>query len=524
MNFLLINYLRRIKKVTIYKFLIFLPLLIYLGKRSLIAYDEGFYALQAKWILNNNNWIAPLWWGEISLDRTIGIQALIAFSQRIFGQSNFSIYIPNLVASFFMLFFTYELHKVFFNKKYSIASPIILSTTFLWINYSHLATQDMVFSSVITLGLYSAIKFYKDRINFFLLTSGLWIGLAFMMKTYLTFIPFIAIVPFLGYSKILFKKLFWVGLIIGFTPFIIWSLNIISFYDFSIYSGLYNKLIYLSEENHSSNPISYYLWNIPINIFPWSAFALVGIISSFKSKNFLERYFLFLFPLIDIFLLSLFSTKTPYYPLQILSLISLNTYRGLINIFNNKTLLTRIIRILNFYFLPFNLIVLVIYINSNFSKLIINFNEKLFISSGLIIFSIGWLCIGLFKSIKNKIIFALLAPYLMTIILVQSGILSDRSKELRIASENLIKEENLYNKAIEVIKGDINSTNAHSKIIKISLLMPNIGNGLKNINELNENQYAWVTNTNMQPNIQSKVKIINESKIFSPWKLVLREN
>ena len=524
MNSILIKYLKRLNKVYIFKIIIFLPLLIYLGKRSLIAYDEGFYALQAKWILNNENWVAPMWWGDISLDRTIGIQALIAISQRIFGQSNFSIYIPNLVASFFMLFFTYDLHKLFFDKKLAIVSPIILSTTFLWINYSHLATQDMVFSSLITFGLYSSIKFQKDRKNIFLFSSGLWIGLAFMMKTYLAIVPFIAIVPFLTYSKILFKKLFWMGLIIGFIPFLIWSLKIVSIYDFSIYSGLYNKLIYLSEENNSSNPISYYLWNIPINIFPWSAFALVGLINTFKSKNFIERYFLFFFPLINILLLSLFSTKTPYYPLQILSLTSLNTYRGLVNIFNYKTILSRIIKLFNFYFLPLSLLMLVFYVNSNFSKLIINPNDKLFISSGVIIFSIGWLCTGFFKSIRKKILFSLLGPYLMTSILVQSGKFSDRSKELRIATENLINAENLKNKAVEVIKGDINSTNAHSKIIKISLMMPNIGNGLNDLNELNLHQYAWVTNSNIKFNNKNKIKLINDSKIFSPWKLVLREN
>ena len=69
MNFTLMKYLKRINKVNIYKIIIFLPLLIYLGERSLIAYDEGFYALQAKWILNNENWVMPMWWGEISLDR-----------------------------------------------------------------------------------------------------------------------------------------------------------------------------------------------------------------------------------------------------------------------------------------------------------------------------------------------------------------------------------------------------------------------------------------------------------------------
>tara|TARA_Y100000991_G_scaffold115597_1_gene87183 strand:+ start:847 stop:1014 length:168 start_codon:yes stop_codon:yes gene_type:complete len=33
------------------KLFLFIPLILYFGKRSLIAYDEGFYALQAKWIL-----------------------------------------------------------------------------------------------------------------------------------------------------------------------------------------------------------------------------------------------------------------------------------------------------------------------------------------------------------------------------------------------------------------------------------------------------------------------------------------
>ena len=38
---------------SIYKTIIFFPLLLYFGKRSYIAYDEGFYALQAKWMLQN---------------------------------------------------------------------------------------------------------------------------------------------------------------------------------------------------------------------------------------------------------------------------------------------------------------------------------------------------------------------------------------------------------------------------------------------------------------------------------------
>ena len=79
---------------------IFFPSLIYFGRRSLIAYDEGFYALQARWIIEKSNWIGPMWWDEVTSDRTIGIQFLIALSKKFFGDSLFVIYIPSI----FLLF------------------------------------------------------------------------------------------------------------------------------------------------------------------------------------------------------------------------------------------------------------------------------------------------------------------------------------------------------------------------------------------------------------------------------------
>ena len=67
----MINRILKIKDL--YKVLIFIPLIFYFGKRSYIAFDEGFYALQARWILDKGNWIIPLWWDEYILDRTIGL-------------------------------------------------------------------------------------------------------------------------------------------------------------------------------------------------------------------------------------------------------------------------------------------------------------------------------------------------------------------------------------------------------------------------------------------------------------------
>ena len=60
--------LSRISKFKyLFKLIIFIPVIFYFGKRSYIAFDEGFYALQARWILDKGNWTIPLWWNEYVL-------------------------------------------------------------------------------------------------------------------------------------------------------------------------------------------------------------------------------------------------------------------------------------------------------------------------------------------------------------------------------------------------------------------------------------------------------------------------
>ena len=170
--------IRILKFKNLCKPLIFIPLIFYFGKRSYIAFDEGFYALQARWILDKGNWIIPLWWDEYVLDRTIGIQFLIGKSQEIFGRNMFAAYLPTTIAALLMLFITYKLHEEFFDKKYAIISPLILATTYLWFDYSHLATQDIIYSCLVTIGIFSLVKIKNKDNKFYILLSGIWIGLS----------------------------------------------------------------------------------------------------------------------------------------------------------------------------------------------------------------------------------------------------------------------------------------------------------------------------------------------------------
>ncbi len=505
------------------KYLLFFPLLIFFGKRSLIAYDEGFYALQARWIIEKSNWLGPMWWDEVVSDRTIGIQFLIALSKKFFGDSIFVIYIPSLFAAILMIYCTYHLHKELIKDKNQFYSAIILSTTFLWINYAHMATQDIVFSSLVSLGLISTIKAYKTNNKNQILISGSWIGLAVMMKTYLTAIPLLGLFPFLIRSKLICKRNFWVGIIFGFLPFVLWSYKYISIYTFSTYSGLFEKLIFLSKNNNFTNPFYYYLWNFSINIMPWTIPSIVGF---FKASRFniISKYFLFYYPIFILVLLSLFSTKTPYYPIQILSLISINSYIGIKHfIENNKNYIIFYLEKINFVIIPTLTIVFVLFIN--FSDLIsLDSRTKPFIFVGAILFCLSWIIYNFIKNKKRKFNFAILGPYFLILLLVQSGLITDKSKELRIAIENLIRNEKLANIPIEIIKPEFKDDETVSKIIKILVKTPKIGKRrLNDLSELRASSYAWTTKE-LNKNIKTKnYQIINEDKIFYPWKLIYKK-
>ena len=114
----------------------------------------------------------------------------------------------------------------------------------------------------------------------------------------------------------------------------------------------------------------------------------------------------------------------------------------------------------------------------------------------------------------------LLCPYLIGSCMVQSGLLTDRSRNLRETIENISATERLHNHSINVISDNLNTADSHSKLIKILLLSPNLGRDLKNINELKPNEYAWMIGSNIATNKSENYQIIARDKNLNPWTLI----
>ncbi len=505
------------------KIFIFIPLIFYFGKRSYIAFDEGFYALQARWILDKGNWTIPLWWDEYVLDRTIGLQFLIAKAQDIFGRNMFSAYLPTTTAAILMLFITYKLHEEFFNKKYAIISPLILSTTYLWFDYAHLATQDIIYSCLVTIGVFSLVKIKSKDNQFFILLFGIWIGLSFMMKTFLVFVPLLSLLPYIYIKKnLLFGKLFWLGLLIGFFPYLFWSFSINPYLDKNIIFYLFEKFNSLSNNNTFTNPFYYYFWNVPATFLPWSIFAIIGTICNIYGRKD-NKYILTFFPLIVITIQSIFSTKTPYYNLQISSILTLNTYVGIKYLFNSKRFKGIFIFITS-KIIPIFIITLTFiyyFFFRNISNL--NFKENTFLVIGLFFFALSWLFIKHKNSFKEILITLIIGPYLLTSFLLQSGLFTDRSRELREKMEYVSSLDIVKNQPIKVDKKGINNSLSQSKIIRISLLTPKLSEGIESIDKLNKSELAWSTEGKELKNNNYSYEVIYENDILKPWKLILKK-
>ena len=505
------------------KLFVFVPLIFYFGKRSYIAFDEGFYALQARWILEKGNWTIPLWWDEYVLDRTIGLQFLIAKSQDLFGRNIFSAYLPTTVASIFMLFTTYKLHEELFNKKYAIISPLILATTYLWFDYSHLATQDIIYSCFVTIGVLALVKIKNKDNKYYILLFGIWIGLAFMMKTFLVFVPLLSLTPYIFFKKnFLFVKFFWLGLLIGFIPFLLWTISINPYLDKNIIFYLFEKFNFLSSKNTFTNPFYYYFWNVPVTFMPWSFFAIIGTIYNiFESKE--NKYIITFYPFILIAILSIFSTKTPYYTLQISSIFSLNTYVGIKYLFNSRKYSESIIFITS-KIIPFFIFALA-FAYYFFLKDSIDFNtkENTFIILGLLSFGFSWSLIKYKNSFKEILITLIIGPYLFTSFILQSGLFTDRSRELREKMEYVSSLDLVKNQTIMVDKKGINNPRSQSKIIRISLSTPKLGRGLESINQLKKSELAWTTDLQTLKNDDDSYAVIYENDVLKPWKLILKK-
>jgi Dolichyl-phosphate-mannose-protein mannosyltransferase len=321
--------------------LLTLPLLFFnTGHQSLLAHDEGFYAVQARWIWETGDWLTPQWWGKPIYDRTIGLQWLMALSYHLFGLNEFAARLPSKIACIGSVLLTYEIGKILFNQRIAWLGSSILMLMGLWVSEAHITQQNTALVAIELLGIWAllnitdlrSISLSSPQRNLgWSILLGTTVGLGFTIKGFMIFVPIVALFPYLllqqRYQKLISNPGFYLGLIVGAMPTGLWLLFSYYKYGMTPIQELVNKLLFLSKTNTYNPGPFYYLWNLPANIFPWALFSLIGAVVVWR-RLLLEINYAVLsltlgYPICLFLLLSSFKTRMPYYTMQLLPFMSL---------------------------------------------------------------------------------------------------------------------------------------------------------------------------------------------------------
>ena len=138
-------------------------------------------------------------------------------------------------------------------------------------------------------------------------------------------------------------------------------------------------------------------------------------------------------------------------------------------------------------------------------------------------FGVSWSFIKHKNSFKEILITLIIGPYLLTSLLLQSGLFTDRSREIREKMEYVSSLDIVKNQPIKVDKKGIDNSRSQSKIIRISLLTPKLGEGIESIDQLDKSELAWSTEFKKIKNNNSSYKVVYENDILKPWKLIFKK-
>ncbi|WP_353930327.1 glycosyltransferase family 39 protein [Okeanomitos corallinicola TIOX110] len=331
---LFLNIQRQIIKFPQVSLLVWLiPLLLFnSGENSLMAHDESLYAARARLMFDSGNWVAP--W-ENAHHKTPGFYWLIAIFYRFFGVSEITARIPGMIAGILMTLVVYELGKILLGKRLAYLSVAILSVEFLWLQYSRLVAPDiptflLVFTAILCLLKSEKKSQYRLAYGFFI---GAMFGFGFLMRSFMIFLPMVALLPYLiGEHRRhhhLTNPMLYVGFLVGLIPTFVWLWFSWLSYGGNSVEQLLQFVVNLGSREQHGNNILFYFWNIPLKSFPWSFFSILGLFLIIRKP--ISRYQLLLvgFPITLFVEISLFSTRFSHYALGIYPFIAMFASVGL---------------------------------------------------------------------------------------------------------------------------------------------------------------------------------------------------
>jgi 4-amino-4-deoxy-L-arabinose transferase-like glycosyltransferase len=230
---------------------------------------------------------------------------------------------PSQIASVFSIFLVYEITGMLLNKRIAWLSSAILSVSFLWLQVSRLVAPDIITICIALFGIFCLLQseLYSKYRYYWGFSTGLSVGLGFLIKGQLIFVPFIGLLPYLIWQnrrhRHLNNPMLYVGFVIGFLPVMIWFWISWQHYGSIVFEQFFSLVTRISTEQRNGHSPFYYLWNLPIKVFPWPLFSILGLLLVYRRPSTDNAWILVVCPLIIFLEISITSTRLPHYSLML---------------------------------------------------------------------------------------------------------------------------------------------------------------------------------------------------------------
>ncbi|MBD2295645.1 glycosyltransferase family 39 protein [Anabaena sphaerica FACHB-251] len=480
-----------------------LPLLLFTsGENSLMAHDEALYAWRARLMFDSGDWIAP--W-ENAHHKTPGFYWLIAIFYKSFGVSDTTARIPSMIAGILSILVIYEIAKILLGKKLAYLSSAILSVEFLWLQYSRLSAPDVPMILLVCLAILCLLQaelYPKYRLIYGLIV-GISFGLGFLMRSFMIFLPMVALLPYLigehRRHRHLTNSMLYLGFLVGLIPTLIWV-----WFNWLRYGGdsvgqLLGFVVQLGSREQHGNGILFYFWNLPLKSFPWLFFSLLGLGLVIRQPIPNYQFLLVGFPLILLTEISLFSTRFSHYSLCLYPFVAMFAAVGLdwLGKIYHQGKSTKIKA-----YLPRNIsyafgILGIIFVLAGIVALVANFVDIqryaiLAVISGLGCLIVPLIWIGRYH-FHQKFLTArywvggwLIASWLSIATAGSLGLLADLNPEFRMFFQQESIAAILKNHPVAFVKSDDKNS------VLINFYTPIHGQNVESISQLPTLSYAWI--------------------------------
>ena len=292
-----------------------------LDQQSLMAHDEGLYARRARVIVDSGDWVHP--WATPH-HKTPGPYWVVAVFIQLIGRHEVAVRLPSVLASMGCIWLTYAIGRRLLSPTAGLLGALSLGVAPLWLQYSRLATPDVIFTGLILLAIWLLLK-ADEQPHWLYLGAGTALGLTVLIRSALAAVPIACLLPYFLMSgrHHLKKWSLYVGCLIGLLPTAIWLWLCWQRYGMAVIDSLINFPVRQGLTTDRTKSPLFYLVNLLANDFLWIFFALGAVVflvvtflqSNAKLTALQQPRFslLLLYPLMYLGLISTASTKLPHY-------------------------------------------------------------------------------------------------------------------------------------------------------------------------------------------------------------------